>query len=212
VFAVAVLTFVLAASSPQHVFAGTWLWYDDGTPEAGWAYGSGTQVAVRFSLPSELPEAQVLTASYYIYGGSASFGVHVYDASLSELTPPGITTKPSSTGWWNIDLSGYRIIVTGDFYVSMEWISTSSPYLGGDATYPAWDGRSWIYTNGVWEHDDTDFIRAEVGPPAIGAPVGGVVMPANTLAITAPWLAIIGLVGCIGTVVAVAKSWKKPEN
>jgi len=36
-------------------------------------------------------------------------------------------------------------------------------------------------------------------------PVGGVVMPANTFAIAAPWLAVIGLVGCIGTAVVVAK-------
>jgi hypothetical protein len=37
------------------------------------------------------------------------------------------------------------------------------------------------------------------------APVGGVVMPANTFAVLVPWLAVIGQVGCIGTVVVVAK-------
>jgi hypothetical protein len=35
--------------------------------------------------------------------------------------------------------------------------------------------------------------------------VGGVVIPANTFAMLLPWLAVIGLVGCIGTVVVVAK-------
>jgi hypothetical protein len=35
--------------------------------------------------------------------------------------------------------------------------------------------------------------------------VGGVLMPANTFVLLSPWLAVIGLVGCIGTVVAVAK-------
>jgi hypothetical protein len=35
--------------------------------------------------------------------------------------------------------------------------------------------------------------------------VGGVVIPANTLALVAPWLAVIGLVGCIGTAVVVRK-------
>jgi hypothetical protein len=35
--------------------------------------------------------------------------------------------------------------------------------------------------------------------------VGGVVIPANNFAIVAPWLGIIGLVGCIGTAVVVAK-------
>lgn len=36
-------------------------------------------------------------------------------------------------------------------------------------------------------------------------PVGGVVIPVNVFAVLAPWLAVIGLVGCIGTVVVVAK-------
>jgi hypothetical protein len=40
---------------------------------------------------------------------------------------------------------------------------------------------------------------------ACAAPVGGVVTPANTLALVAPWLAVIGLVGCIGTVAVVVK-------
>jgi hypothetical protein len=35
--------------------------------------------------------------------------------------------------------------------------------------------------------------------------VGGVVTTANTLALVAPWLAVIGLVACIGTVVVVAR-------
>jgi hypothetical protein len=37
------------------------------------------------------------------------------------------------------------------------------------------------------------------------SPVGGVVLPANTLAVLAPWLAVIGLAGCIGTAVVIAK-------
>jgi len=47
-----------------------------------------------------------------------------------------------------------------------------------------------------------------VGCKFINSPapsVGGVVMPANTLAILMPWLAVIGVVGCIGTAVVVAK-------
>jgi len=37
------------------------------------------------------------------------------------------------------------------------------------------------------------------------AAVGGIVIPVRTFAVLAPWLAVIGLVGCIGTVVVVAK-------
>jgi hypothetical protein len=35
--------------------------------------------------------------------------------------------------------------------------------------------------------------------------VGGVVEPANTFALLSPWLAVIGLAGCIGTVAVVAR-------
>ena len=35
--------------------------------------------------------------------------------------------------------------------------------------------------------------------------VGGCVQPVNTFALLSPWLAVIGLVGCIGTVVVAAK-------
>jgi hypothetical protein len=38
--------------------------------------------------------------------------------------------------------------------------------------------------------------------------VGGAVMPVNTLATLGPWLAVIGLVSCIGTVVVVAKKYR----
>jgi hypothetical protein len=37
------------------------------------------------------------------------------------------------------------------------------------------------------------------------AAVGGCVQPVNTFALLSPWLAVIGLVGCIATVVVVAK-------
>jgi hypothetical protein len=36
-------------------------------------------------------------------------------------------------------------------------------------------------------------------------PVGGIVVPVDTIAVLAPWMAVIGLVGCISTVVVVAK-------
>jgi hypothetical protein len=47
---------------------------------------------------------------------------------------------------------------------------------------------------------DCTFTNSPISPA-----VGGVVMPANTLAILAPWLAVIGVVGCLGTVAAVVK-------
>jgi len=42
-------------------------------------------------------------------------------------------------------------------------------------------------------------------PPVGGVAVGGVVLPANTFALVAPWLAVIGLVGCIGIAAMIVK-------
>jgi len=47
---------------------------------------------------------------------------------------------------------------------------------------------------------DCTFTNSPIAPA-----VGGVVIPANTLSLVSPWLAVIGLVGCIGTIVVVAK-------
>ena len=46
------------------------------------------------------------------------------------------------------------------------------------------------------------------GPFDVAGPccaVGGCVQPVNTFALLSPWLAVIGLVGCMGAVVVVAK-------
>ena len=42
-------------------------------------------------------------------------------------------------------------------------------------------------------------------PPCSTAAVGGCVQPVNTFTLLSPWLAIVGLVGCIGTVAVIAK-------
>jgi hypothetical protein len=42
-------------------------------------------------------------------------------------------------------------------------------------------------------------------PSACCAVVGGCVQPVNTFALLSPWLVAIGLIGCVGTVVVVAK-------
>jgi hypothetical protein len=42
------------------------------------------------------------------------------------------------------------------------------------------------------------------------APVGGVVLPVNRLAVMAPYLALLGLVAAVAVVIV--KPWKKPEN
>jgi hypothetical protein len=69
---------------------------------------------------------------------------------------------------------------------------------------------SWSMTfslnAGSWSAQASDFNDASACVPfTVTTPVGGVVTIANTFALVSPWLALVGLVGCIGTVVVVAK-------
>jgi hypothetical protein len=69
-------------------------------------------------------------------------------------------------------------------------------YISGGVTITL----SGCDTEGCFVVIDCTFTNSPIGPA-----VGGVVLPANNFAIIAPWLAVIGVVGCIGTVVVVAK-------
>jgi hypothetical protein len=69
------------------------------------------------------------------------------------------------------------------------------------ACAPAGEYTVTITGNPVSDHVRTVFVNEGGSCPA----VGGVVMPVNTLAILGPWFAVIGLVGCIGTAIVVAK-------
>jgi len=50
-----------------------------------------------------------------------------------------------------------------------------------------------------------DYVVCTFTNSPITPAVGGVVIPANTLALVAPWLAVIGLVGCIATVAVIIR-------
>jgi hypothetical protein len=74
--------------------------------------------------------------------------------------------------------------------VSLDGASTSFEYMPGQ-------GVTITYTVGNFVV--CTFTNSPTGP------VGGVVTPVNNFALLTPWLAVIGLVGCISTVVVVAK-------
>lgn len=212
--AVAVLAVVLALSSAQNAFAATELAYDDGTAESAASPLVGGLVAVRFSLPTGWSAAKLLTARYYIEFGPSIFRVHVYGSTwTTELccTPP-LDVTPSATGWFDVDLTAYNIVVSGDFHIAAEWLATGIPGIGADSSsFPAWrsyyknPGGDWTGGWGI-----NLMIRADVDQPAIGAPVGGFMEPVNKLAVLAPYLALFGLVAT--AVVVVAAPWKKPGN
>jgi hypothetical protein len=87
--------------------------------------------------------------------------------------------------------------------VSIDLVGAGSDKPASSPVTMTWSGTN-IYG---WT-----LIAVQLEPTTSTAPVGGVVMPANMFAIAAPWLAFIGLVGCVGTVVVVSNRCKKPAN
>jgi hypothetical protein len=136
-------------------------------------------------------------------------------STATELTSP-ISLMPIN-GWNPVDVSGSNLVVSGDFYVVIEQPAPAT--VAHDSSSSNFEGRS-VYGDSLTGVTDNlccndagphnFMIRAEIDP--ITPPVGGIVTPTNTLAVLGPWLAVIGLVGCVGTIVVVAKSWKKREN
>lgn len=146
-------------------YAGIELAYDDGVADFYNSGSVGDQNAVRFSLPVGWASARLLIARYYIAQDPGyQYTVHVYASDRStDLTTPFIVT-PTSIGWFDVDLSPRNIWVTGDFYLSIEFMTYLKPYIGADTT-PPFDGRSWCYytSTGSWVQASADYmIRAVV--------------------------------------------------
>jgi len=91
---------------------------------------------------------------------------------------------------------------------SLDFSSPLSAKHGGSMPYDSLNGHDNVWPVGLIESDINTYDRLHVGSPPSAA-VGGVVIPVNTFAVLAPWLAVIGLVGCIGTVVVVAKKRRR---
>lgn len=197
---VAAFTSLLILSSTQAVFAATERKYDDGECNGGTYLDKGGCLAVRFSLPSGWSRAKVITARFYKYGPPGTeVKVHILASDgVTELTAP-FNHDMTSNGWNDIDPSGRRIIVAGDFYVAFEYLFDEDPALGFDID-PPWSGRSY------WKHNIADnwiqqgppytplnyMIRAVVDTRAL-VTVGGYVTSVNALGILAPYIAVVTL-------------------
>jgi hypothetical protein len=117
--------------------------------------------------------------------------------TIAEVTPPG---------WVLVDISCSITVVTEAVVAGSFGVLSYAPQTDGSSFTVDLAGRSVTIQYGLPDIVVCTFTNDPVRP------VGGFVEPLNTLAVLAPWLAVIGLVGFIGTVVAVAKSWKKREN
>ena len=127
--------------------------YDDGTAES---YQSSATLdsgfAVRFTTPGA--SAQLVGARYYLNAAEDNhpIQVHVWDTDHVDLITPFTATPPAGTGWFDVDLSGHNLTVSGDFYVGFLYSEQhSDPSLGVDTSSP--DGCSyevpWIEMTGL---------------------------------------------------------------
>ena len=203
-----VLLALMVLASSSSVLASTELAYDDDTAETAWSADPGIEHAVRFSLPPGWSSAKLIYALYFIFADPAIFRVHVYG---SGVTDPALDNTPFTTGWSIFDLTAYNIVVTGDFYISIEYLTAGAgdPPIGCDETGPI-DLRTYSRENpgDPWElSENWDLmIRAWVDP--VSRPVGGFVIPVNKLTILAPYLAIVGLIGAVTVAFATTRRRK----
>ena len=129
--------------------------YDDGSAESSQSWIQGYGFAVRFSAPSA--STRLVGARYFFMGPVAPIEVHVWDADRNDLMTP-FTATPTSDGWFDVDLSGQNVTVSGDFYVGYLHTVDVDPTLGVDTSSP--EARSYEVP---WEEKSLDYmIRAVV--------------------------------------------------
>jgi len=138
---------------------GVELAYDDGVAESWQSHDEDSGFAVLFTTPDAA--AQLVRARYYLDGatGANPIEVHVWDDAHNDLITPLEVTPPAGEGWLDVDLSGYNLTVSGDFYVGFLYPGAAyDPSLGMDTTLP--DGRSYEVP---WQTVGNDYmIRAVV--------------------------------------------------
>jgi len=136
------------------------LFYDDGSAEGGmFCTAPGEKVAVRFS-PKKYP-ARVQSAQFYIRNAGADLKLNVHPAGTngapgSPLLANSIRIFPQANAWNSVDLTAQNLsISSGDFYISLEWITGSTPSLGYDEEFPHAQ-RSWSYEGTRWSNFTAD--------------------------------------------------------
>lgn len=156
--------------------------YDDGAFERIFKWSlprRGYMLAVRFT-PRETP-SKLFKVSFYIKEPNP-FIIRVFDDTRKSLFEK--SAWPTQEGWFIVDLSGFNIIVNGDFYIALESnpAASNNPWLGGDISNP--DGRSyWVSPEEGWqtvedvarEKGDTDY-NADFGIRVTLVPIDSIVI------------------------------------
>ena len=112
--------------------------YDDGSAEASWAF-TPTGVfhqgrrAVQFT-PYYNPDLLV-KVRFWVNPTAPVRGIlriHVLDSSFTELIIPYHTIPNVTPGWNDVDVLGYGLTFTSDFYIAIEYTSGFYNYVGID--------------------------------------------------------------------------------
>jgi len=196
---VVVALMVLASSSS--VFAATELAYDDGTPDDFNWCSIGVYLAVLFSLPDGWSSARLLEARFYkVEGGGTDVRIHIFGSDGSTPLTPAFTFDMDVDNAWNdADLTAKNIVVTGDFYIAVQWMSYKDPKLGEDHSTTGHSYASIDVSPPDWKLQGNAenvqyMIRAIIDP--IRA-VGGILHSVDKLALLSPYLALISLAGAV---------------
>ncbi len=190
-----ILTLYPTESSPTL----TEIAYDDGRPETTSSLNIGEHLAVRFSLPPGLSKTKLLKARIYKAGRSETdMTVHVLESNgITELTPPFTFRLTAESTWNDADLTGRSIVVSDDFYITVEYLKYYDPLIGRDTTNPR--SRSYYGRPGSWnlvDNGENVMIRAVLDDIAPVTTVTGERSgPLNTLVAFAPCLLLVGVIG-----------------
>jgi hypothetical protein len=179
---------------------------DDGSAEDEMILTPPNHLLVTFWLPSGWSTARVLSIETWIFSApQLSYKVLIIEGATEVFSQ---TRTAGGTGWDQI--SGVNVQVDVNFAVAIEFLNNGGPGIGLDQSGQGCSS----YENPTGDYhfleDANVMIHVQV-EQFQQQPVGGVVMPTNTLAILGPWLAVIGLVGGIGAVAVVAQKRRRDQ-
>ena len=173
--------------------------YDDGLWEEGWSIASAYKVGVMFT-ENNLPYSNNLLNSINIYAivynANQHLTMYVFDSKFNTIL--GATLTPSlqvGTGWQDIDVSSYNIVLDNSFLIGLQWVNTSGVYLGYDKNNPDNNGHSYDYTTPkppFWGSPSDPTGQGDYGSWMIRADVSAVPLPPTFLLLGSGLLSLTG--------------------
>lgn len=136
---------------------------------------------------------------------SSTQSVSAQQISLSPACgPPGTVVSLSGSGFGTSEHDP-TISSSPDGLISDAEIVVNEGVVSGTFIVAAGAQGSYLVTVHTIGIDQSASVGFNTDCPGGETAVGGVVMPTNTLTVLGPWLALVGLVGCISVVVVVAE-------